>query len=58
MMVLVIIPFPATSQVTCIPKTMVLKKIHDIWSVKSIMLGAEVFLYMIQGMYNNYINYG
>lgn len=57
-MVLVIIPFPATSQVSCIPKTMVLEKIQDIWSVKSIMSGVEVFLNMIQGMYNNYVIMG
>lgn len=58
MMVLVILPFPATSQVCCIPQTMVYEKIKDKWHVKSIMSGEEVFQYMIQGMYNNYVLMG
>jgi hypothetical protein len=41
-----------------IPQTMVLEKIKDIWSVKSITLGDEVFQYTIQGMYNNYVIMG
>ena len=57
-MVLMIIPSPATSQLYCIPQTMVLEKIEDKWHVKSIVSGEEVFQYMIQGMYNNYVIMG
>jgi hypothetical protein len=37
---------------------MVYEKIKDKWHVKSIMSGEEVFQYMIQGMYNNYVLMG
>jgi len=58
MMVLMIIPFPATSRVCCRPQTMVLEKIEDKWHVKSTVSGEEVFQYMVQGIYNNYVIMG
>jgi len=58
MIVLMIITFPATSRVCCIPHTVLLEKIEDKWQVKSIVSGEEVFQCMIQGMYNNYVIMG
>ena len=58
MMIPVILPFPATSQVCCIPQTKVLEKIKYKWHVRSIMSGEEVFQYMIKGTYKNYVLMG